>query len=265
LNNDDDEMRIKVCEQCRYHWEAIRPQVATWIKTNYARWEEEQPAWWNERLKYNIDDDLLPETVLAAFKDVSRKERGSLIDHLKVKSERSERSGRRVNLIRARTDASGSASQFAEGEGSGKRKSAASRKKSRDREASGRSNRINPVAGGIDKVPSALALSAAGKVNGSVEAEKGADEDTKQAVTRSARGTREARGTRGARGTNGVRRDGNTAPSVGAVGHLVGDAVVDTLKAMDLIRILGENGHQESKRRIGGRATSNKKIIGGAW
>jgi hypothetical protein len=67
LEGETDEHKVAILGQNRYQWESIRGQVGDFTKANWAKWEEEEPAWFNERFKASIDDDLLPPEVLRAM------------------------------------------------------------------------------------------------------------------------------------------------------------------------------------------------------
>jgi hypothetical protein len=39
-------------------WWSIREQVRTYVADNWSRWEEEKPAWFNDKWRAKLDDDM---------------------------------------------------------------------------------------------------------------------------------------------------------------------------------------------------------------
>ena len=67
LEGETDEQKMEIITWNRIQWASIRGQVGDFTKGNWARWEGEEPAWFDEKFKHTVDDDLLPAEVLRAM------------------------------------------------------------------------------------------------------------------------------------------------------------------------------------------------------
>jgi hypothetical protein len=56
---DEDANKAIVFTSNRKQWSAIEGDVKDWVQSNWERWEDEQPDWFTEAWKSNIDDDWL--------------------------------------------------------------------------------------------------------------------------------------------------------------------------------------------------------------
>jgi hypothetical protein len=68
-------------------WLSIRGDVKAWTMENWERWEEEKPAWFDEKWKSKVDDDMIPPASLRKLNGGgSQRRRSSLGDILGVGS-----------------------------------------------------------------------------------------------------------------------------------------------------------------------------------
>jgi hypothetical protein len=67
LQGETDEHKVKILTNNRKQWEDIRGQVGDFTKANWAKWEQQEPAWFDEMFKASVDDDLLPAEALRAM------------------------------------------------------------------------------------------------------------------------------------------------------------------------------------------------------
>jgi hypothetical protein len=67
LEGETDEAKIEILKRNRHKWAKIRGQVGAFTKANWAKWEREEPAWFDEHFKAKVDDDLLPAEALRAM------------------------------------------------------------------------------------------------------------------------------------------------------------------------------------------------------
>jgi hypothetical protein len=67
LEGESDVQKMEILTNHRDKWGSIRGQVGDFTKANWAKWEEEEPSWFDELFKASVDDDLLPAEVLRAM------------------------------------------------------------------------------------------------------------------------------------------------------------------------------------------------------
>jgi hypothetical protein len=86
LEGETDERKMNIIGTNRHLWEEIRCQVGDFVKANWAKWEEDEPAWFDEQFNHSVDDDLLPAVVVTAKVKCGggKKRRGSLREALGV-------------------------------------------------------------------------------------------------------------------------------------------------------------------------------------
>jgi hypothetical protein len=56
--------------------------VKAWTLLNWERWEDEEPAWFNDNFKASIDDDMIPPGCLRRMNGGSQRRRISFGDLL---------------------------------------------------------------------------------------------------------------------------------------------------------------------------------------
>ena len=56
-----DSTRIDIFSCHHSYYASIREDVQFWVRESYGRWNEEQPAWFTDRVKGSIPEDMLPE------------------------------------------------------------------------------------------------------------------------------------------------------------------------------------------------------------
>jgi hypothetical protein len=44
----------------RHHWKSIEEEVKAWVETNWDRWEEEKPKWFDEAMRARVPLDYIP-------------------------------------------------------------------------------------------------------------------------------------------------------------------------------------------------------------
>jgi hypothetical protein len=75
-NEDDEEKRFKIFNYNELKWADIGHEVGTWTHANWARWIEEQPAWFTPSAISRVPDRFIPHADLAAL-GFNRERRGS--------------------------------------------------------------------------------------------------------------------------------------------------------------------------------------------
>ena len=64
LNHDEDRVKMFVHSQNRAQWRSIREDVKAYTLENWARWEDEEPDWFNDSFKNQVDSDMIPPGIL---------------------------------------------------------------------------------------------------------------------------------------------------------------------------------------------------------
>jgi hypothetical protein len=84
LEGDSDEKKIKILDVNPHLWKSIRPQVRAFLLENWERWEEEKPAWFDDKIMAMVDDDMMPPEALARLrhKGGGKRRRSSLGERL---------------------------------------------------------------------------------------------------------------------------------------------------------------------------------------
>jgi hypothetical protein len=65
----NDAIKIQVFGCSRHHWVSIEGELRKWIRSNWAKWEEEKPDWFTDVMKAKVPVDFIP-----ADGDARRKE-----------------------------------------------------------------------------------------------------------------------------------------------------------------------------------------------
>jgi hypothetical protein len=60
LEGENDATKIKVFGSSRHHWVSIQGELRKWIKSNWAKWEEEKPDWFTDVRKAMVPADFIP-------------------------------------------------------------------------------------------------------------------------------------------------------------------------------------------------------------
>jgi hypothetical protein len=60
LEGESDEMKFGVLWMSRHHWVSIEGEIKKWVGLNWAKWEEEQPEWFNDVAKATVPVDFIP-------------------------------------------------------------------------------------------------------------------------------------------------------------------------------------------------------------
>ncbi|GMI35292.1 hypothetical protein TeGR_g2861 [Tetraparma gracilis] len=58
--NNTDAAKSTIFEYNKKCWREIRDEVRDWCLTNWEHWEDEQPAWFNDKFKRSVDRDMVP-------------------------------------------------------------------------------------------------------------------------------------------------------------------------------------------------------------
>jgi hypothetical protein len=83
----------------RHHWKSIEEEVKAWVEANWERWEEEQPKWFDERVRARVPVEYIPregdarrrESVRRASVDADAE--GGLADALRTSIRRASPGG----------------------------------------------------------------------------------------------------------------------------------------------------------------------------
>jgi hypothetical protein len=60
LEGASDAIKFEVFGCSRHHWVSIEGEIKKWIELNWAKWEEEQPEWFNDTRKATVPVDFIP-------------------------------------------------------------------------------------------------------------------------------------------------------------------------------------------------------------
>jgi hypothetical protein len=60
LKGDTDAKRVKPLRLNKNKWKKIRPEMKEFVLENWAKWEEEKPAFFTAVFKRRVDDDMVP-------------------------------------------------------------------------------------------------------------------------------------------------------------------------------------------------------------
>jgi hypothetical protein len=60
LEGESDEIKFVVFTTSRHHWDSIEGEVRKWVESNWAKWEEDKPDWFNDLTKATVPEDLIP-------------------------------------------------------------------------------------------------------------------------------------------------------------------------------------------------------------
>jgi hypothetical protein len=67
--NDDAAKAAYTFQMSKHHWKLIEEEVKNWVETNWERWEEEQPEWFDDAMRARVPVEYIPE-----YGDARRKE-----------------------------------------------------------------------------------------------------------------------------------------------------------------------------------------------
>jgi hypothetical protein len=76
-NEGNDARRVHIFTTNPIHWRSIKEDVKVWTLTNWSKWEEEKPDWFNLVVKAQIPDDFIPADAVLALGGALRARRGS--------------------------------------------------------------------------------------------------------------------------------------------------------------------------------------------
>jgi hypothetical protein len=97
-----DASKMGIHKKRRRLWTHLRPEVKEWTLANWARFEQEDPAWFSPALIANVDDDMIPPNSLARLGG-GRRRRSSMSERMLGSAsmrEREEQGGRGSNSAR---------------------------------------------------------------------------------------------------------------------------------------------------------------------
>ena len=69
---ETDELKMVVFKRHPVKWESFRDEVRDFTHANWARWKEEQPAWFTEAVIQRVPDEFIPVASLAALNAAAR-------------------------------------------------------------------------------------------------------------------------------------------------------------------------------------------------
>jgi hypothetical protein len=61
LKGDSDDKKVKPLRLNKNKWIKIRPEMKQFVLSNWVKWEDEKPEFFNEQFKICIPDDMLPD------------------------------------------------------------------------------------------------------------------------------------------------------------------------------------------------------------
>jgi hypothetical protein len=74
-NSKNDENKSYIFGISKNHWVSIEDDVRKWVESNWERWEEEQPEWFDERRRSQFPVDWIPTTGPAKTNETRGRER----------------------------------------------------------------------------------------------------------------------------------------------------------------------------------------------
>jgi hypothetical protein len=79
-----DESKMIIHKRRRRLWAHLRPEVKEWTLENWARFEREDPEWFNAAIVGQVDDDMIPPNTLERLKREGggKRRRNSLSERL---------------------------------------------------------------------------------------------------------------------------------------------------------------------------------------
>ena len=60
LEGKSDRIMFRVFKMSRHHWVLIEDKVRKWVGENWAKWEEEKPEWFTDRMKALVPVEFIP-------------------------------------------------------------------------------------------------------------------------------------------------------------------------------------------------------------
>jgi hypothetical protein len=60
--NDDAAKAAYTFQMSRHHWKSIEDEVRVWVMTNWDRWEEEKPKWFDDAMRARVPVEYIPES-----------------------------------------------------------------------------------------------------------------------------------------------------------------------------------------------------------
>jgi hypothetical protein len=57
---DDASKADTIFNNSKHHWESIEEQVKAWVETNWERWEEEKPDWFDDAIRARVPVEYIP-------------------------------------------------------------------------------------------------------------------------------------------------------------------------------------------------------------
>jgi hypothetical protein len=60
LGQENDAVKFKVLDNSRHQWVSIEGEIKKWVRSNWSKWEEEQPEWFDDMNKAKVPVDFIP-------------------------------------------------------------------------------------------------------------------------------------------------------------------------------------------------------------
>jgi hypothetical protein len=60
LEGEIDKVKFLVLTRSRHHWVSIEGEIKEWVKSNWAKWEEEKPEWFTDVMKALVPVEFIP-------------------------------------------------------------------------------------------------------------------------------------------------------------------------------------------------------------
>jgi hypothetical protein len=96
---ETEEEKMGIFGLHRSKWESFRDEVRDFTHANWARWKEEQPAWFTEELIQRVPDEFIPVTELVSLNAAQggkrRRSSMGLVDSVRVSTRESARASAR--------------------------------------------------------------------------------------------------------------------------------------------------------------------------
>jgi hypothetical protein len=60
LEGESDTIKFRTLKRSKHHWVSIENEIKIWVQLNWAKWEEEQPEWFDDVIKARIPVEFIP-------------------------------------------------------------------------------------------------------------------------------------------------------------------------------------------------------------
>jgi hypothetical protein len=60
LEEENEAVKFKVLDNSKHQWVSIEGEIKKWVRSNWAKWEEEQPEWFDDMNKAKVPVEFIP-------------------------------------------------------------------------------------------------------------------------------------------------------------------------------------------------------------